>query len=294
MLLTGAALVGGSWALGTTVRRIRRPKPSLVATLCPSDVTKYNWSPKRPFIALAPRAAALGTLAAGGSALLLASANGYTPVVLAQRLAAVLENSRYGPLLYVAADTIRPLTFFPDSLMTLISGLIFGPVTGFVVSYIGFATSALVAYGVGRALRQGSPTPVSLLTPQETQPQTIPPESIAGYGGLRRLLARYSTKMQEQPFVSMALMHGMFLHADSVNCLAGYLGLAPAPFLAGAMLGVLPSLTANILVGSSLYGSLAAGAVRFNPAPLVAGGALLVGSIGVARYLQKREADSAE
>ncbi|MEZ4663373.1 MAG: hypothetical protein R2911_38000 [Caldilineaceae bacterium] len=153
MLLTGAALVGGTWALGATARRTRRPKPTLAAMLRPSDVANYDWAPKRPFIAVTPRARALGTLAAGGSALLLATVNGYTPVVLAQRLATLLRTSRWGPLLYVAVDTVRPLVFFPDVFLTITSGLIFGPVLGLAVALVGNTTSALVAYHIGRSLR---------------------------------------------------------------------------------------------------------------------------------------------
>lgn len=288
MLLTSAILVGGSMILGKKPRRVRRSKLSLAATLRPIKVEQGVAAGRKRF-AVSARAVALGTLAAGGSALVLASANGYTPLVLARQLAVALQSSRYGPLLYIAADTIRPLTFFPDSLMTLISGLIFGPSTGFIVSYIGFGTSALVAYGVGRALRQSSPVAVAPHTPTDDEMEAAVEEPAVGYGGLRPLYKRYSGKMQAHPFTSMVLMHGMYLHADTVNCLAGYLGLAPRSFLAGAMLGVLPTLTASVLAGASLHGSLAAGALHFNPAVLVASGVLMVSSLSTAWYLQKSE-----
>ncbi|MEZ4678309.1 MAG: VTT domain-containing protein [Caldilineaceae bacterium] len=283
MLLTGAALVGGTLALGGVARRAQRPKASLAAILRPAAGDPRDTATPAIF-PVAPRTIALGTLAVGGSTLLLTGANGYTPLVLAKHAAAMLQSNRYGPLLYIAADTIRPLTFFPDSLMTLISGLIFGPVTGFVVSYVGFGTSALVAYSVGRALRQREPIAIGQRTPEVNQAQAVNEEPMADVSGLRSLFTRYGAKMQEHPFTAMVFMHGMFLHADTVNCLAGYMGLAPRPFLAGAMIGVLPALTANVLAGASLYGSLAAGAIRFNPALLLASGLLLGGTFVITRY----------
>ncbi|MCB0065091.1 MAG: TVP38/TMEM64 family protein [Caldilineaceae bacterium] len=295
MVLTGTALLGGTLlggtlALGVATQRGRRTKPTL-ATLLRAFPPKEQATPQRKRLSLSRRAVALGLLVTSGSTLLLAGANGYTPLVLARQLAAVLQHSRYGPLLYLFIDTLRPLTLFPDSIMSLTSGLIFGPVKGFVLSYIGFGTAAFIAYNMGRLLR-GSPTLVSTLQSAEERNAAFPTQSAAVHHGLRPLLTRYGRKMQEHPFLAMVLMHGLFLEADAVNILAGYLGLPLRPFLSGAMLGIIAPLTATVLAGGSLHGSLTAGALHLNPAVLAASGVVLVSSVGVAWYLQRREINS--
>lgn len=289
MILTGAVALGGTLVLGNLARQRRRQaKAPLIATLHPTEAGSPIAMARAPRWANRSRLIALGGLAAGGSALLLAGTYGYTPLVLARQLALTLQRSRYGPLLYIAADTIRPLTFFPDSLMTLISGLIFGPVQGLLISYIGFGTSALLAYGVGRALRGRHSTMTPLATIDPVPAEDATQESFTNYTGIRPLLNRFGTKMQEQPFLSMVLMHGMFLHADTVNALAGYLGLGIRPFLTGAMIGVIPAMTANVLAGASLHNTVATGVLHFNPLLLAASGVLLISSFGVATYIQKR------
>lgn len=73
-------------------------------------------------------------------------------MVLVNGLVTILRSSRYGPLLYIVADTVRPLTFFPDSLMTIAGGMLFGPLGGSIYSLIGASTSATTAYLVGKNL----------------------------------------------------------------------------------------------------------------------------------------------
>lgn len=293
MILTGTVVMGGALVLGNYARQRRRQaRPTVASVLSSTKAEPSSERPRIPRVGNRSRLIALGGLAAGGSALLLAGANGYTPLVLARQLALTLQQSRYGPLLYIAADTIRPLTFFPDSLMTLISGLIFGPVQGLLISYIGFGTSALLAYSVGRALRGRPSSPIALATANADSAENATAESFPNYAGIRPILNRFEHKMQEQPFLSMVLMHGMFLHADTVNALAGYLGLDVRPFLTGAMIGVIPAMTANVLAGASLHGALTTGMFQFNPVLLATSGVILIGSLGVAWYLQQKNVES--
>ncbi|HRW06381.1 MAG TPA: VTT domain-containing protein [Caldilineaceae bacterium] len=301
MLLTGVAFAGGALALGAKYYRSRPSPNHLAATLrvphpdgppglfdtalAPHKVTGRLMRP------LAPHHLALGGLAAGGSLLLLATAHGYTPLILVNRLVALLRTNPYGPLLYIAADMFRPLTFFPDVLMDLSSGLIFGPVKGVFVSLAGFSASSLVAYHVGRALRQGSSPPKSTSEPEAAADPTVEttPATSGHHATLRPLFTRYGKKMQQQPFTAMVLLHGMFLHTDTINCLAGYLGLAWRPFLFGGLLGTLPSTAATVIAGSSLQSTLITGVPSFNPVILAASGVIVAGSVSTAYYLQKRD-----
>jgi len=69
-----------------------------------------------------------------GGTLLLANANGLTPLLLTNRLIDLMSNSAYGPLLYLSAYAARPLILFPATLLTIAGGLLFGPVNGILYS----------------------------------------------------------------------------------------------------------------------------------------------------------------
>jgi uncharacterized membrane protein YdjX (TVP38/TMEM64 family) len=231
----------------------------------------------------------IGGLAVGGSLLLLAGANGLTPLVLANEFVTLLQGSRYAPLLFIAADAVRPLTLFPDTLMTMASGILFGPIQGLLISFVGMNASALVAYNVGRKLR---PVSTSSLNGDDVDSREQPAcadDTVVSKGKVRQMLNRYGEQMQEHPFMSMLFMHAVFLHYDIVNYTAGYLGLAWQPYLLGTVLGTLPWMSAGVLAGASLHGLASGGMLLLNPLPLVASGVMLVGGLGVAAYFNQRQ-----
>jgi|GEM_PF-6074109 len=209
---------------------------------------------------------AMGSLAAGASLFALAMLNGLTPLMIANSMILFAQTNRYGPLLYIAADTIRPLTFFPDALMSIGSGLLFGPIWGSIYSWIGVNTSAMTAYWVGKNL---------------PRKQVVNKER--GW-----IMERYGERIRRKPFESMVIMHGLSLPFDLVNGLAGYLRADWKPFLLGTGVGALPATVACVLIGASIEGTTIRGLPRMNPWVLVASGTVLVSSLTISRYLNKR------
>lgn len=289
MLLMGAALTGGTVALGMVGYRIGKPKPQLVETLRAVGVAHTEKARPLTFPVPSARKLALGSLVVGGSVMLLAGVAGHTPLVLTNQLVTILRTSKFGPLLYIVADTVRPLFFFPDSLMTVASGLIFGSVIGFTVSLVGNVTSALVAYRIGRSLRKSPNTLVGENRIDASDGHAVERGASTGQQRFQHILAQYGTRMREQPFTTMVLLNGMLLYYDGINCLAGYLGLELRPFLLGATLGSLPATVATVLAGASFHGLLVPGVPRVNPLILAASGVMVVSSLGMAHYLHKRD-----
>jgi len=58
----------------------------------------------------------------------------------------------YAPLIYIILFTIVPLTLFPDSLLAIASGMIFGLVNGFIFTMIGAICGATLAFYLSRTL----------------------------------------------------------------------------------------------------------------------------------------------
>ena len=84
-----------------------------------------------------------------------ARTNNLSPLDVVQRLLTFFKTGLWGPVLYVALYTFRPLVLFPSTLLTLAGGFVFGPVLGVVYTVVASNCSAAVAYLVGRYFGQG-------------------------------------------------------------------------------------------------------------------------------------------
>ena len=64
----------------------------------------------------------------------------------------VRDQGLTGMLLYVLAYTIRPLVFFPASLLTIFGGYTYGPWLGTLLDVIGAGTGGLLSFWIARLL----------------------------------------------------------------------------------------------------------------------------------------------
>lgn len=64
----------------------------------------------------------------------------------------VMTFGAYAPLLYIVLFTFVPLTLFPDSILAIASGMIFGLVQGFIYTMIGALCGATLAFFLARFL----------------------------------------------------------------------------------------------------------------------------------------------
>lgn len=186
------------------------------------------------------------------------------------RQLANLLTGRYGPLLYILLYALRPLLFFPASLLSLLSGFLFGPVLGVVYTVLGSNTSAMLAYSVGRYLGQG------VLDNQENS----------------GLIQRYATRLRNNSFETILIMRLIFLPYDLVHYVAGFLKIDWRAFLLATIIGSIPGTISIVLLGSS-FGTLDAllsGQIKLNPVALAISVLLVVVSIAISRSLKKKEA----
>ena len=194
-----------------------------------------------------------------------------------------LFSSAWGPLIYIGLYALRPLIFFPATLLTLTSGSIFGAgslfnlVLAVLYTAIGANTSAMIAYLVGRFFGQG------LLQEQK------------GGAGTAGLIQGYAERMRNNSFETVLIMRFIFLPYDLVNYLAGILRIDWKAFLLATILGSIPGTIAFVAFGASIdIKELAAGKTpQFNPWVLGFGLAILLVSLAISRYFKKRESPSA-
>lgn len=185
-----------------------------------------------------------------------------------------LLETPWGPLLYITIYVASPLIFFSAALLAITGGCIFGAgsflnlALAMLYTTIGSLGAAQVAYWMGCYFG------ADLLPAHDN------------------LATRFADRMRTHSFMTVLIMHLLFLPYELVNYLAGILGINRIAFLVATFLGSLPGLFTFVPFGASLdmKAMLAGDAPTFSWPMLVFSLALLLISLGVARYLRQREA----
>jgi uncharacterized membrane protein YdjX (TVP38/TMEM64 family) len=198
------------------------------------------------------------------------SRNNLTPLAATRQLMNVLADTSIGMrgLVFIAIYTLRPLIFFPATVLTLAIGALCGPIWGSVFAIIGSNLSATLAYFVGRMLGQDS-------VPSENQ----------------NALQRYLQRMRQNSFETVFMMRLIFLPYDLVNYAAGFLRINYLSFILATILGSIPGTISFVLFGAS--SGLESGSPKFDWRILLISVAIFVASLLVSRLVKRREASKA-
>ena len=189
----------------------------------------------------------------------------------AQRFVDTVGGAWWGVFAYVLVYLARPIVLFPASVLTVVGGILFGPVLGVAVVVVAANASAMLAYGVGRLLGR---------TPGEPSAATAPDEA--------SLARRWSNGMRDNSFETVLVMRLLFLPYDLVNYLSGVLRLRWLPFLLATALGSLPGTVSFVLLGASLD-RVDEGLGGIDAATLVASIMIFAASLLIARVLRRRQ-----
>ena len=134
----------------------------------------------------------------------------------------------FAPFVYIIIYIIRPLIFFPTSILTPLSSIIFGPFLGWIYTFIGENIAATVAFLVTRYLGG------DVLS--RFQKLKLIDEELKDHGLRTVILLRLVPLF---PF-------------DVVNFGLGLTSVSLRKYVLGTAIGVLPGLTAYIFLGASL------------------------------------------
>lgn len=191
-------------------------------------------------------------------------------------LAGPLEATRGSPwfaLALLAAYLVRAVVLLPATLLTVLAGVVLGPVWGTLLAAVGATASALVAYALARGARRHGREPGA---------------GGNGHGALHRRLGRLGQRLREDAFAATLIARLAFLPGDVVNVVAGTSRVPWRPFAAATALGGAPGLVAAVLAGASLEHSSEAGSVSVDPWVLAASVALAVTTAVTASWARRR------
>lgn len=131
-------------------------------------------------------------------------------------------------LIYIVFYAVRPLILFPASLLTVASGLVFGPLLGILFTIIGENASANFAFFLARWLGR---------------------DFVATREQKDSLLARWDNRLRQNGLVTVLIMRLIFLPFDLVNFSCGLTSMRQRDFAVGTFIGILPTLISFVLFG---------------------------------------------
>lgn len=133
-------------------------------------------------------------------------------------------------VVFIVAYTVRPLVFFPTSIMTPLSAVLFGPVMGWVYTYIGENLSASVAFFAARYFGR------KFIKKTENA-----------------FIKKYDEKLRCCGFETVLMLRLIPLFPfDFVNYASGLSAIRYRSFILATLLGVIPGLTAYVFLGGSI------------------------------------------
>ncbi len=134
------------------------------------------------------------------------------------------------PLLYILLYMLRPITFLPATILTILAGAIFGGIYGSVYTIIAATASAVVTYGIGNYI---------------------------GKDGLKKFTTSYPksttwlSRLQERGFLAVLLLRLAYAPFDIVGYIAGATKVRLIDFIVATSIGIIPGTISFVLLGSS-------------------------------------------
>ncbi|MDH3976746.1 MAG: TVP38/TMEM64 family protein [Deltaproteobacteria bacterium] len=130
--------------------------------------------------------------------------------------------------IYIILYTIRPLILFPATLLTVASGLIFGPWLGILFTIIGENASANLAFVISRWFGR---------------------DWVKSHE--HGWIVKWEEKISENAIITVLIMRLIYLPFDAVNYGCGLTSMKHIDFFIGTFIGIIPGLVSFVLLGGT-------------------------------------------
>lgn len=142
----------------------------------------------------------------------------------------LLSFGPWAPLVYIIVYTIRPLIFFPASVLSIAGGLVFGPLFGTIYTVIGASLGAVLSFAIARLLGRDFVKPL-----------------------LKGKLQKCDAFTERNSFSVVLFMRLLPIFPfDMVNYGAGLCGVKTGSYTVATAVGIIPGTFAYVYLGSSL------------------------------------------
>ena len=165
-------------------------------------------------------------------------------------------------VIFIIAYAIRPLIFFPASILTALAGALFGPVWGIIYTMIGENMSANLAFFVARYFRKDGEYNISWVK-------------------------KIDKRATEDGIITTLILRLVWAPFDAVNYGLGLTKMKQREFALGTFIGIIPGLTIFVLIGHVIGSGSEIGAKTII-SYVIFSAILLIGSYCLSRHLKKR------
>ncbi len=182
-------------------------------------------------------------------------------------LATLFRVDGFGPLAFLVIYALQPLVFFPTFIMTIISGMLYGPIGGIAISAVGLNSAASVSYGAARFVGG----------------------DILKDRTLNKYLGKSLQKLRTHTFETLLTLHLLYMPFDLLNYASGLMRLKWRQFAIATALGTIPSGISYVLLGNSLgsVDDLTLGKPQINFPLLLLSLAISAITLFIAQYLRR-------
>ncbi|OZM57512.1 TVP38/TMEM64 family protein [Lottiidibacillus patelloidae] len=141
----------------------------------------------------------------------------------------ILSFGFFAPLIYIVIYTIRPLLFFPASILSIAGGLAFGALMGTLYTIIGATLGAVLSFIIARKLGKN-------VTNKEWK------------GNFQKI----QTQLEKNGFYYVLFLRFIpVLNFDLISYIAGVSSVRLSAFFFGTLLGIIPGTFAYNFLGNS-------------------------------------------
>lgn len=178
----------------------------------------------------------------------------YPQLIAAQ----VQKYGLWAPVVFILLFAIRPLIFFPATILSLSAGLLFGSYKALLILVIAENLSSLVSYSLGKYVGR------DILQKIENQ---------------QKFFQKFSRYFHENEFISILTLRLLFAPFDLVGYVAGANGISYKSFALATAIGILPGLITSAFLSGSVY----------NPMNLLISAFFFCSGFVVSKYVKSRK-----
>lgn len=162
----------------------------------------------------------------------------------------------WSPLIFISLFAIRPLVFFPATLLSLSAGVLFGPFQAVLILILAENLSSAVSYSVGRYFGK---------------------ELFNKFNHSSTLVEKFGQYFHQNEFISILTLRLLFAPFDLLGYFAGASNISYLAFASATFLGILPGLIASAFLGGSVT----------DPRYLLVTLVFMIFGFGVSRFIKK-------
>ncbi|MBP7768208.1 TVP38/TMEM64 family protein [Candidatus Woesebacteria bacterium] len=169
----------------------------------------------------------------------------------------------WAPIVFILLFAIRPFIFFPATILSLSTGLLFGTSKAILILLIAENLSAFVSYSIGKYFGSGI---------------------IATFDTENKIMRNFEKYFHRNDFITILSLRLIFAPFDLVGYVAGASSIPYKSFAIATFLGILPGLLMSAFLGGSIANPYYSGVAVI----------LFVVALVVSRFIKQRHNETSK